>query len=269
MSITQTPGHAPIQGPEQGPVQGPVQRTGLAARLRGGGAAGGLLSGGMVLLISTTVVNLGNYLFNLIMGRWLGPAAFADVSLLVTLFLVVTLVTSTLQTVAARYGAIYQAGGRVESLGGLRTWAVRWAWLLGLGCAAVMVIGAPFWQQFFHTQSPWPFVILGVGTPIYFAQGVDRGILQGSMRFGVLALSYQAEMWARLFFGVVLVAAGLAVNGAVAALTLSFIATWLVARTVRRSLPAAARLGADQVQDALHFAGPVAVALLGHMPPWP
>lgn len=254
---------SPVSPAPVSPAPGP----GPLARLRGklGGLGGGLLSGGMILLVSTTVVNLGNYLFNLLMGRWLGPAAFADVSLLVTLFLVVTLVTSTLQTVAARYGAIYQAGGRAELLGGLRNWGGRWAWLLGLGCALVMAAGAPFWQSFFHTQSPWPFVILGVGVPIYFAQGVDRGVLQGIMRFGVLALSYQAEMWARLFLGIVLVAAGFAVNGAVASLTLSFVATWLVARTVRRGLPPGPALPADQVRDALHYAAPVAVALLGQI----
>lgn len=242
----------------------PKPATSLLARLRAG-RSGGLLSGSMILLISTTVVNLGNYLYNLLMGRWLGPAAFADVSLLVTLFLVVTLVTATLQTVAARYSAIYQAGGHTAALGGLRTWGTCWAWRIGLGCAALMAGGAPFWQQFFHTQSPWPFVILGIGVPVYFAQGVDRGLLQGTMRFGVLALSYQAEMWARLLLGIVLVAAGLAVNGAIAALTLSFIATWLVARNVRRSLPAGLRLGEDQVRAAALYAGPVAVASLGQI----
>ena len=108
----------------------PAQRApGILIRLRGRLSdlfaqisRGSLLSSSMILLVSTTVVNLGNYLFNLLMGRWLGPAAFADVSLLVTLFLVVTLVTSTLQTVAARYSAIYAAGGQLDALGGLRPW---------------------------------------------------------------------------------------------------------------------------------------------------
>lgn len=261
MSVAPAPGDGAVQKTSAAAGRAP----GAAARVRAGLRGNSLLSGSMILLISTTVVNLGNYLYNLLMGRWLGPAAFADVSLMVTLFLVVTLVTSTLQTVAARYSAIYAAGGRVDAQGGLRNWGARWAWLLGLGGAVVMGGGALFWQQFFHTQSPWPFVILGVGVPIYFAQGVDRGVLQGMMRFGVLALSYQAEMWARLFLGVVLVAAGLAVNGAIAALTLSFIAAWLVARQVRRYLPSTTPLPAADVRDARLYAGPVAVALLGQI----
>ena len=223
------------------------------------------LTGSAFLLISTTIVNLGNYLYNLIMGRWLGPAAFADVSLLVTLFLVVTLVTGTLQTVAARFAAIYQARGNLADQSGLRRWGVRMAWLFGLGALAVMVLGAPFWQSFFHTASAWPFVILGIGVPIYFAQGVDRGVLQGQLRFIWLAMSYQAEMWVRLIAGVLLVWLGFGVNGAIAALTISFVATWLVAMQVRRTLPSNGIFSPDQRHEAITYAGPVAVALLSQI----
>lgn len=61
---------SPVSPAPVSPAPGP----GPLARLRGklGGLGGGLLSGGMILLVSTTVVNLGNYLFNLLMGRWLG-----------------------------------------------------------------------------------------------------------------------------------------------------------------------------------------------------
>lgn len=223
------------------------------------------LTGSAFLLVSTTIVNLGNYLYNLIMGRWLGPAAFADVSLLVTLFLVVTLVTGTFQTVAARFAAIFQARGDLVSQSGLRRWGVRLAWIAGVVVLAVMAFGAPFWQSFFHTASPWPFVILGVGVPIYFAQGVDRGVLQGQLRFIWLAMSYQAEMWVRLIAGVALVWIGLGVNGAIAALTISFVATWLVAMQVRRTLPRGAVYQPDQRHDAIVYAGPVAIALLSQI----
>ncbi|HEX5688822.1 MAG TPA: polysaccharide pyruvyl transferase family protein, partial [Roseiflexaceae bacterium] len=66
-----------------------------------------VLGAGALLFASMTIVNAGNYLFNLILGRWLGPAAFADLSLIITLLLVVTLITSALQTVSARFSAIY------------------------------------------------------------------------------------------------------------------------------------------------------------------
>jgi O-antigen/teichoic acid export membrane protein len=225
----------------------------------------GVLSSGLLLFASTTIVNLGNYLFNLLMGRWLGPAAFADLSLMVTLMLVITLVTATVQTVVAKLGASYAAQGADDALVGLRCWGVRWSWGLGVGLAVVLVVGAASLQRFFNTASPWPFVLLGIGIPLYFAQGVDRGVLQGRMHFGTLAMSYQAEMWVRLGVGVALVGLGLAVNGAVAALTLSFVATWLVARQVKKRLPASGRFSAEDRQAALAFALPVTVALFGQI----
>ncbi|MDZ4720579.1 MAG: oligosaccharide flippase family protein [Roseiflexaceae bacterium] len=66
--------------------------------------------------------------------------------------------------------------------------------------------------------------------PFYFVQGVDRGILQGQTRFTPLTITYQTEMWVRLLLGCGLVLLGFSVNGAVAALTLSIIATWAYAR---------------------------------------
>ena len=72
-------------------------------------ASSGLVTGSALLLVSTTVVNLGNYLFNLILGRWLGPADFADLSLIVTFMLVLTLITATLQTVVAKFSAAFSA----------------------------------------------------------------------------------------------------------------------------------------------------------------
>ena len=197
----------------------------------------GAVSGGAILFISMTIVNAGNYLFNLVLGRWLGPAAFADLSLIVTLMLMITFITVTFQLTAAKFAAIHTADDDPQKLADLRQWLGRWGWGAGLGLTAVFGLGAPLWQSFFHTASIWPFVILSVGIPIYFAQGVDRGVLQGKTKFGVLSVSYQVEMWVRLAAALAFVAIGWSVNGAVGGLTLSFAATWLIARRAKQALP--------------------------------
>lgn len=223
------------------------------------------LTGGALLLVSTTVVNAGNYAYNLILGRWLGPEAFADASLIVTLFLVITFVTVALQTTTAKFAAVYSAAGRPEASAGLQRWLARGAWLGGLGALLVFAAGAPLWQAFFHTGSAWPFVIFALGVPFYFALGVERGMLQGQTRFGVLSLSYQAEMWARLLLGVGLVAMGWSVLGAVGGLTLSLAVAWLVSRG-SVGTPAQGRpLAADERATIVRFAGPVVAALVGQI----
>ena len=227
---------------------------------------GALLSGSVIMLVSTTVVNAGNYLYNLILGRWLGPADFSDLSLIVTLMLMVTFVTVTLQMTAAKFAAAYSAddADNSEQMGiALRRWLNKWAWRLGIGIGLLLALGAPVWQSFFRTASPWPFVILGVGIPVYFVQGIDRGVLQGEIQFNKLALSYQAEMWARLGAGLLLVALGFSVGGATVGITLSFVATWLVARAALKKDNAeesTATLDDTQKQAVKAFAWPVIIA---------
>lgn len=231
----------------------------------GQAASGGFLSGSLLLLISMTIVNGGNYLFNLVLGRWLGPAAFAELSLIVTLMLVITLITATVQTVAAKFAAIHAADDDDQAMASLRGWLGRWAWIVGLVFAVGLGAASPWLAAFFQMRSAWPFVILAVGLPLYFAQGVDRGILQGQIRFTPLSLSYQAEMWVRLVVGISLVALGFAVNGAVAGLTLSFVGTWLVALQGRKGLPKAVALTPNQRRAILLFAWPVGMALIGQI----
>ncbi|MBN8590204.1 MAG: polysaccharide pyruvyl transferase family protein [Anaerolineae bacterium] len=224
-----------------------------------------LLTAGLLLFISMTLVNAGNYVFNLILGRWLGPVAFADLSLIITLLLMMTFVTSSVSLIAARYSAMYTAQNNPERLAGLRRWLGGWAWGAGVVVMLILCLAAPALSQLFQTASAWPFIILGIGMPIYFGQAVDRGMLQGQTRFGWLALSYQAEMWMRLIGAIVLVALGFAVNGAVTALTLSFVATWWVARKVRHYVGHNGELPATERHSAMLYVLPVLAALIGQI----
>ncbi|HAJ38100.1 MAG TPA: hypothetical protein DCL15_20710 [Chloroflexi bacterium] len=224
-----------------------------------------LLTGSALLFVSATLVNAGNYLFNLLMGRWFGPAAFADISLVVTLFLVMSFITAGLQTPAARFGALYAADHDWQGLADVRRWAKRRAaWIAG-GLMVVLILGSGLWAQFFGAASNWMFVIFGVFIPFYILQGVDRGLLQGRTRFGWLAVTYQVEMWSRLILSLGLALLGLGVNGAVLGIGLSFVAAWLVAQRVSKDLPPAQMLAADVGKEIMLFTGPVLVAQLGQI----
>ncbi len=229
----------------------------------------GVLSGSALFLVSTTIVNGGNYLFNLILGRWLGPADFAEVSIIITLFLFLTFVTAGFQQTAAKFSAKFGALGQDDLLSQLHDWLSKWAWRAGFLALLIVGVGAWQWQSVFHTTSPWIFVLFALGLPFYFAQGIDRGILQGQTRFGSLAVSYQVEMWVRLIVGILLVAVGFAVYGAITGLVLSLVATWLITRWAIRRWNGERLSGATSSppvlplahrQDVLAFAFPVLMA---------
>ncbi len=224
-----------------------------------------LFTGSVIFFVSTTIVHLGNYFYNLVLGRWLGPAKFSDLSIIITLFLIVLFITATIQMIAARYSAISTSDNDYESIISLRKILLQWAWGLGLAFTAVFGFGAPLWQRFFHTQSYLPFVIFGIGLPFYLAQSVDRGILQGQTRFSELAVSYQVEMWVRLLAGIGLVAIGGGVVGAAGGLTLSFIATWLFARRARFGLPEPRHTQSIEHKKLLMFSGWVSISYLSQI----
>ena len=56
---------------------------------------------------SVLLVNGGNYLYNLLLGRLLGPEVFADAALLVTLLLVVSFLGMTFQLATAKFAVLF------------------------------------------------------------------------------------------------------------------------------------------------------------------
>ena len=224
-----------------------------------------IASASALLMLSMTVVNAGNYIYNLIMGRWLGPSLFADLSLIVTLLLVVTFLTAPVQMTAARYSAIHTADGDEKNLASLRRFIWYIAFGLGLALTVLFAILAPALKNFFHTQSSLPFVIFGAALPFAMVQSVERGMLQGRTNFKILAISYQVEMWSRLLISILLVALGLSVNGAVIGISLSFFFTWLVAGTAVTGLRSKENISKEMRAELLAFAAPVLVSQLGQI----
>lgn len=215
------------------------------------------LSGGAVFMISAAVVHAGNYAFNVILGRQLGPALFSELSLIVTFLLVLTFVASTLQTTATRFVATGAGRPAAHQLHG---WLVRSLRPASLSLAILLTVAAPWLAGAFRLTSPLPLLLLAVGIPTYLAQAVHRGVVQGSERFGLLAGSYQAEVWVRLVAGAGMVAAGFSVGGATAALLLSFGASWLV---LVRPLPTAGRPDIGLRREVRTFARSAALLLAG------
>ncbi len=231
-----------------------------------------LATGGAALGIAMIIANAGNYLLNVFLGRWLTPAEFADANLMVTIMLLVTAVAISLQLIAARFAginAVKSDGDANVALGG---WLERRAVVSGVAVAAVLIVGASFWADFFNSASAWPFVILGAGMPFYLVQAVGRGLLQGTLLLRPLATTFVVEMLVRVIVGVGLVAVGFGVVGATIGLTTSFIATWFHVRILssrhhgRSTLGVNRRtLGDETRADLVSYAGPVALLLLGQI----
>ncbi len=143
---------------------------------------------------SVLLVNGGNYLYNLLLGRLLGPEAFAEAALLVTMLLVLSFMGMTFQLASAKFAVLF-TDGQWECF---QTKIYKQAMVFGLVTGLLILLFSRQLQELFNTQSRWMFVLFAIGIPLYFFMSVNRGIFQGRQQFTKLSVTYQTEMWARL-----------------------------------------------------------------------
>jgi O-antigen/teichoic acid export membrane protein len=173
-----------------------------------------------VLFVGSLMVNLGNYGFNLGIGRWLSPAQFAEANFLVSVLLGLSFLATALQLTAARY-------------------AIRPALPIRLGLAVGLLLGlgAVEMARFFQLSSPIPLWMLAVAIPVYFLLSYQRGRFQGCSHFGTLAVTYQVEVFVRLLVGLGLVALGWGVLGVGLGLVASLFVSFGVSCRLKQTAP--------------------------------
>ncbi|NAS10436.1 MATE family efflux transporter [Poritiphilus flavus] len=204
-----------------------------------------------VFMGSVLLVNGGNYLYNLILGRLLGPAAFADAALLVTLLLVLSFVGMTFQLATAKFAVLFSE----DQWEGFQCRMYKAALVLGLIAGSLLIFFATELQQIFNTQSNWMFTAFGVGIPLYFFMSVNRGRFQGQQQYGKLSLTYQMEMWSRLAITMLLLWILPFEPGILIALGIAFSFVFGLVPVERKAIPLRSRirLSADNKKRVRNF----------------
>ncbi|THD67597.1 sugar isomerase [Robertkochia marina] len=153
------------------------------------------IKGSQVFMLSALIVNAGNYIYNLLLGRILGPEAFADAAILVTFLLILSFMAMTLQLSVAKFTGSFNNKKKDTLL----RYSRKWSLLVGSFLGVFIIILAGNLQEWFNTSSAHMFRIFGMGVPIYFLMSVNRGYFQGKQEFIKLSITYQGEMFSRLF----------------------------------------------------------------------
>ncbi|PKB42771.1 O-antigen/teichoic acid export membrane protein [Cellulophaga sp. RHA19] len=153
-----------------------------------------------IFMTSVLVVNGGNYLYNLILGRMLGPAAFADAALLITLLLVLSFVGMTFQLVTTKFNIIFSG----NQWSAFENYMKKYAVIFGVTIGALLFLFAENLHQLFNTESSTMFRVFAIGIPLYFIMSIKRGKFQGKQDYTNLSVTYQSEMWSRLLITLVL-----------------------------------------------------------------
>lgn len=194
-----------------------------AASLRRKGLQGVVLGGSIIMLVSTTLVSVMNFAYNVVMARMLGPSKFGHVTVSVTLLMLASAVTLSFQLVCAKFVARNQAAG--AKAGVYRSLRSK-AWLVSLALGGTLLVAQKPMAEYLRLPDPRILAVLAVGLAAYVPLGVRRGAMQGLCSFPRLSGSFIVEALTRFVTGVVLVVAGYGVLGAVGAISAGVLAAY-------------------------------------------
>ncbi len=192
----------------------------------------GLLGRGAVsFVLATTGVNLSNFLFHVVISRYLGPDRYGVIGALLSLVTFAAIPIGAVQLAVTQSVVRWSDAGRAPSLRRLTGRAT----LGGLGGMVLAMALAPLLRGYLHAASVEPLLLIAVWIPLATVSGVLTGALIGEYRYGPVALAtFLGGGPVRLGIGVLTVVAGFGVTGAIAASVLAQGVTLLILLYVAR-----------------------------------
>ena len=170
----------------------------------------------LVLFFGGLIAGIGGFVYHAIAGRVLGPSSYGQVAFLIAVYAVGTGPALILIVVLARYTAMLNARGDP----GVRSLLARTVRLIAIPCLLFILLTTLFARPialYAHVGSTIPILVLGFSVALIWQVAIPRGILQGLQRFTSLSINISAELFIRTLVVFVLLKAGYAVSGAMAA----------------------------------------------------
>lgn len=185
-----------------------------------------------IFLVGSVAVGALNYLYYPVLGRLMGPSAFGEVQVLVSLFLQFTIFLNVLSLITVAITVNYknksEAHRMIFELEKLAAYVT-------LGILALSIIGGEFLREQLHFESMLPFVALGLAMLISVPLTFRSSFARGQKKFGVASFSQLIASGTKIILSAGLVVIGLGVVGAMLGIVVAqFVAFLYAARWAAR-----------------------------------
>ena len=164
-----------------------------------------LVRHGAIVFAGVVLASLFNYLYYMLIGRRGGVETYGVVTSLASALLVLSAPAIVVQLIVARLAADLEARGDVPAIRKLADIATLWTGAI----ATVFVIAGLIWRDalagFFNLTSSEPIVISAISFALLAVVCAQRGVFQGSHRFGDLSASQALDGVTKVCVGVPLV----------------------------------------------------------------
>lgn len=185
----------------------------------------------LILSVFTSLVNIINFIYHILMGRILGPSEYSTLALIVSFLIIITYITSTIQTFIAKQSAIYFVENKNDQLRKLIRKFSLWVLIITFTIFFIITISMKYIKTFLNVNSLIPILMLGLIIIISSQLSIGRGVLQGTKKFIHLGSNQLLENVLKLILGIIFIYLNLksigAIIGIVIGLLISFIIVYL------------------------------------------
>ncbi len=186
-----------------------------------------LIAGSSVLFAGSIVASSLNYLFNLVMGRFLSISDYGIFAVLISIFNIFSVFTTALSMVFAKFTASLVGKRQEEKIGSLLIAGSIWIGILSfLLCTLLATISSGI-SIFLNINST--FLVLIVVSALFFSSlwSVSSGVMRGLLKFYSHSFIRIISSISRLALGVSFVFLGYKVFGAIMAFSFSWLAAYI------------------------------------------
>ncbi|MFH1398673.1 MAG: oligosaccharide flippase family protein [Candidatus Woesearchaeota archaeon] len=176
----------------------------------------GLLRHTSIVFIAALISNGFNYIYQLFMGRTLGPEQYGVLGSLFSMIYVITVINCTVLWVVSRYVTQYNVRKEYGKIKTLILNVLRIMLLIGAGGFILMIVGSGVIANFLHIDRIPVILVACFGYLTLFSPALS-GTLNGLQRFTRSSFVGMSGTFVKLVLGIALVYAGFGVVGAMCA----------------------------------------------------
>lgn len=191
---------------------------------------------GLIMVTAGLLTGLLNYLYQLSMSIMLSPTEFGELFSLFSLFMIVWLVSQSLQTPITKFVSTFKAQDNLDKVNYLWRLSLRKTLLIGVLVFIVIAAVSPLISRLLHTGNNLYVVLLFSSCILTFALPINYGVLRGLQRF--MPLGFSNIIWAlvRFLLALLLVHLGMGIYGGLLPVLLTFCVTFIVTTYFLRGL---------------------------------
>lgn len=164
-----------------------------------------LIKGSLLMFIGNNVANFGNFLYNLFMGRLLGPEKYGELGAILSIMILISLPLGIFNLLLVKIISSYWGKKEIGAINSILVTLTPHLFFLGLIFTGVLLLSKTFLLDFLNLENFLPIIIVSLSFVLTGPSILARAALTGTLSFSYMTLNSLIETTLKVVISVVLV----------------------------------------------------------------